>query len=339
MNTTPKEHYELAIIGAGPAGLGAALYAAREGMKVVVIEKGVVGGMAALTNVIDNYPGFEKGVSGLELSDHLYDHAVRFGAEVRTGIGVTSLERTKDHIGLNLTAGSVTADAVLIATGSTYKKLELPTESDYIGRGVHYCATCDAPLYRGKDVVVVGGGNSAIQESLFIAKFAKHVTLFDRDTELVGSAVLKDQLRSLRNVSYTFNTEVTQLRGNGTKITGIHAKNIHTGQEQDIRTDAVFVFIGLLANTGAFKGTVKLDENNFILTKKVSGVYAAGDVRAGSTWQIASAVGEGVSATLAIRAYLDAKHHKALGTKSANAQATATNNAKIKKPNSKAKLA
>jgi thioredoxin reductase (NADPH) len=312
MSNLPTNHYDFAIIGAGPAGLGAALYAAREGMKTIVLEKSVVGGMAALTNVIDNYPGFENGVSGLELSDHLLDHAIRFGAEVKTGIEVTAVGRTKEHLSLTLSAGAVTADAVLIATGSSYKKLGLAKEADYTGRGIHYCATCDAPLYRGMDVVVVGGGNSAIQESLFIAKFAKHVTVLVRGTQLDGTKILQQQLRALRNVSFHFNTGVTELRGNAVKLTGLRTKNVQTGTELDMRTDAVFVFIGLIANTHAFKGTVARDDDNFIRTKKdyatnVPGIFAAGDVRSGSTWQIASAVGEGVSATLSVRAYLDAK--------------------------------
>jgi thioredoxin reductase (NADPH) len=313
MASFSRQKYELVIVGAGPTGLAAALYAAREGMSTLVLERAVVGGMAAITAVVDNYPGFDKGVGGLELSDHLFDHAKRFGAEITAGVEVTGLSNSGGHVEVNTSAGDVAAEAVLIATGSAYKHLGVPGEKDLIGRGVHFCATCDAPLYRGKDILVVGGGNSAIQESLFIAKFAKHLTLLVRGSDLAGTQILREQLQALPNVSFRFNTTVKHIRSDGSKVTGVRV----TGPDgpQDIRTDAVFVFIGLMANTEAFKGTLELDQDNFVVaaddfSTSVPGVYAAGDVRSGSTWQIASAIGEGVSATLAIRAYLDAKHHR-----------------------------
>jgi len=305
MNTFQRDHYELIIIGAGPTGLAAALYAAREGMSVLVLEKAIVGGMAAITNLIDNYPGFENGVGGLELADHLYEHAVRFGAEVATGVEVTKLTPSQP-VTVTTSAGQLTADAVLIATGSTYKRLGVPGETDYLGRGVHFCATCDAPLYRGKDVVVVGGGNSAIQESLFIARFAKAVTLLVRGPQLTGTAVLMEQLGHLRNVIFSYNTRVDHIRGNAGGVTGLQATDTETGEELDFRTDAVFVFIGLDPNTKPFASTVKLDPAGFVLAgpnfaTTQPGIYAAGDVRSGSTWQIASAIGEGVNAALEIR--------------------------------------
>ncbi|HEY2004718.1 MAG TPA: FAD-dependent oxidoreductase [Candidatus Saccharimonadia bacterium] len=316
MPTFAQTKYELVIIGAGPTGLGAAVYATREGMSTLVLDKSVVGGLAAITDRIDNYPGFDQGVSGLDLSEHLENHARRFGAEIHTGVEVQGLTRSESIIHVQTSAGAVQAEAVLIATGSTYKHLSVPGEQEYIGRGVHFCATCDAPLYRGRDVAVVGGGNSAIQESLFIAKFAKHVTLLVRGPQLSGTEILREQLQALPNVSFHYNTVVDSLRGDTTRITGLHARDTATGNEHDIRTDAVFVFIGLLANTQPFATTIELDPGGFVITQddfatSLPGVYAAGDVRSGSTWQIASAVGEGVSATLAIRAYLDQLHHAA----------------------------
>jgi thioredoxin reductase (NADPH) len=314
MATFAKKHYELVIIGAGPSGLAAALYASREGISTLVIEKAVVGGLAAITDRIDNYPGFDQGVAGLELADHLAAHATRFGAEIQSLIDVTALKRTDGNLTVQTSSGPVTADAVLVATGSTYRHLDVPGEADFIGRGVHFCATCDAPLYRGKDIIVVGGGNSAMQETLFIAKFASHVTMLVRGPELDGTEVIREQLEALKNVSYHFNTEVKQLRNDDRRVTGVEVIDTSTGEELHLRTDGVFVFIGLLANTEPFKGTLNLDESSFIVTKpdfstNIPGVYAAGDVRSGSTWQIASAIGEGVSATLSVRAYLDAKHH------------------------------
>lgn len=314
MPTFAQTKYELVIIGAGPTGLGAAVYATREGMSTLVLDKGVVGGLAAITDRIDNYPGFDQGISGLDLSDHLEKHARRFGAEIHTGVEVQGLTKSGSTIKVKTSAGAVQAEAVLIATGSTYKRLDVPGEQEHVGRGVHFCATCDAPLYRGRDITVVGGGNSAIQESLFIAKFAKHVTLLVRGPELRGTEILREQLQALPNVSFRYNTVVESLRGDATHITGLHTRDTATGEEHDLRTDAVFVFIGLLANTQPFVGHLELDPGGFVLTKNnfatnIPGVYAAGDVRSGSTWQIASAVGEGVSATLAIRSYLDQLHH------------------------------
>ena len=309
-----SNHFDLIIVGAGPAGLAAAVYAAREGLSTLVLEKAVVGGMAALTNVIDNYPGFDQGVGGLELSDHLHDHATRFGAEVRTGVNVTGLVSKDGVVTVQTEAATLTATAVLLATGSTYQKLHVPGEQNYTGRGVHYCATCDAPLYRGRDVVVVGGGNSALQETLFIAKFASHVTILVRGDTLGGSTILRQEAWMLPNVSFRFGVTVNEIRGDGTRVTGLSVSPDESGVT-DMRTDAVFVFVGLLANTQEFKNVLSLDAGGFIKTganyaTDLPGVFAAGDVRSGSTWQIASAVGEGVNATIVIRDYLDKLRRK-----------------------------
>jgi thioredoxin reductase (NADPH) len=306
-----KPAYQLAIIGAGPAGLAAALYAAREGIEVIVLERAAVGGMAALTDRVENYPGFDQGIAGIELAVHLEAHATGFGAEIK-GASVTGIKEASQGLVVHTDQGDISAESVLVTTGSSYKHLGVRGESDFTGRGVHYCATCDAPLYRGRDVLVVGGGNSAMQESRFIAKFAKHVTLLVRGPELKGTQVLKDQLKALRNVSFRFNTKVTEIRGGERGVTGVAV--LAEGEELDMRTDAVFVFIGLRANTQAFEGTIKLDDRHFILTKddystNIPGVYAAGDVRSGATWQIASAVGEGVTAAIGIRSYLDNRQH------------------------------
>jgi thioredoxin reductase (NADPH) len=311
---TVANHHDLVIVGAGPSGLAAAVYAAREGLDTLVLEKSVVGGMAAITATVDNYPGFDKGVGGLELAERLVDHATRFGAHIETGIEVTELKRDEHHLTVNTNTGPVTADAVLVATGSTYRQLGIPGEKEHIGRGVHFCATCDAPLYRGKHILVVGGGNSAIQESIFIAKFAGQVTLLVRGSELGGTQILREQLRALPNVDFHFNTETRAITSDSTRVTGIDVVNTATKHKHHLEADAIFVFIGLLANTQAFENTLKLDGHKYILTgndftTSIPGVFAAGDVRSGSTWQIASAVGEGVSATLAIRAYLDRLHH------------------------------
>ena len=313
MSTELSGTYDVVIIGAGPSGLAAALYASREGLTTVVLERAVVGGMAAITETIDNYPGFENGVGGLELADHLFYHAKRFGAQVKSGVEVTNIKRMRDELTVKTTTGKLTAAAVLVATGSAYKKLGVPNEEEFIGRGVHFCATCDAPLYKGKHIIVVGGGNSAIQEALFIAKFASHVTMVVRGPKLGGTQILREQLEALANVAYEFNIAVSTITTANDHVSGITATR--SGEDLALQSDAVFVFIGLLANTQAFTETLELDTQNFVVTKpdystNVPGVFAAGDVRSGSTWQIASAIGEGVSATLSIRAYLDELRHK-----------------------------
>jgi thioredoxin reductase (NADPH) len=309
---------ELVVIGAGPAGLAAALYSAREGIETVVLERAVVGGLAAITAKIDNYPGFEQGLGGLELADHLEAHAKRFGAEIRSGADVTVLERLPEgKIRVGTSAGDITTRAVLIATGSTYRHLHVPGEQSLIGRGVHYCATCDAPLYRGKDLLVVGGGNSAVQESIFIARFTRKLTLLVRGPELTATETTRCDLEKLPNVEFRFNTTVKEIIMKNGRFTGVRA--VHAGKESDILADGLFVFVGLLANTQPFEGTIELDRKKFIVTDEnfatsVPGVYAAGDVRSGSTWQIASAIGEGVTAALNIRKYLCAKKPSAKPT-------------------------
>jgi thioredoxin reductase (NADPH) len=328
MQNAHENQFDLVIIGAGPAGLAAAVYASREGMKTVVLDKGVAGGLAAITDNIDNYPGFNRGVGGLELADRLLAHATRFGAEVRTGVEVTGLNRDGEKVVVHTAGDPLYSDAALVATGSTYKFLGIPGEKEMIGRGVHFCATCDAPLYRGKDIIVVGGGNSAIQESLFIAKFADHVTLIVRGPELGGTQILQEQLKALPNVSFRFDTVVKAIRNDGTKVTGVEAKHKPSDDTLHIRTDGIFVFIGLTANTRPFANSLDLDMRNFITTHpdfstSLEGVYAAGDVRSGSTWQIASAIGEGVAATLEIRKHLDKlKHARAKAKREAPHQVT-----------------
>ena len=283
-------------------------------MSTLVIEKGVIGGMAAITDVIDNYPGFEDGVGGLELADHLYAQAKRFGAVVKTGVEAIDLVREDDVITITTKKEPLTALAVLIATGSTYRQLGIPGEAELIGRGVHYCATCDGPVYRGKDLAVVGGGNSALQETLFLARFAKRVVMLVRGPQLGGSEILREQIMRLENVEIRYQTVASSIIAAESGIGVKHVEAQEAGKPVIIPVDGVFVFIGLLPNTEPFTDKLDTDEYHFLKTgtkyeSNVPGVYVAGDVRSGAIWQIASAVGEGVSATLAIRSYLDQLKH------------------------------
>lgn len=302
------EAYDVVIVGAGPAGLAAAVYTGREDLKTLVIDKGVAGGLIATTEVVDNYPGFPDGIGGLELADHLKRQAERFGAKVKTMTEVTGLEATEDGVTVHAASGEIAARAVLIATGSNYRHLDVPGEKELEGRGVHYCATCDGPLYRGKRVIAVGGGNSALQEGLFLTKFVDHLTLLVRGAELRGAEVLAEALTAKPNVEVRFNTGITEVLSKDGRLSGV--KVTSDGKTEEITADGLFPFIGLLPNSGWLKKGVEVDERGFVkvdrrFTTNLPGVFAAGDIVEGSVGQLASAVGEGVSAALAIRAHLD----------------------------------
>jgi thioredoxin reductase (NADPH) len=315
-----KQH-DLVIVGAGPSALAAAIYTTREDIDTILFEKGVIGGLAAITDWVDNYPGFIKGVSGLELAGQLQGQAERFGADIRLG-EVTKITDEGTRKRLETTDGTIYAKAVLIATGSDYKKLSIPGEDTYYGRGVHYCATCDGAFYRDKKLVVVGGGNSAVQEALFLLKFATHIDMLVR-SEVRASEVLQHELdKRVKEGKITLHLGVvpTEIAGR-TNDKGFQqaTKVIATqdGKKVEYATDGVFVFIGLLPNTGFLKSSeIKLDERGFILTDRtlqtnMPGVFASGDVRSGATMQIASAVGEGATAALKIREFMEMqeRHH------------------------------
>ncbi len=302
------------MIGAGPAALTAAIYTTREDIDTVLYEKGVIGGLAAITDWVDNYPGFSKGISGLDLSEELRLQAERFGADIRLG-EVTKIEDTGEYKKLETTDGEVKAKAVLIATGSDYKKLGIPGEKEYYGRGVHYCATCDGAFYRDKRLVVVGGGNSAVQEAIFLTKFATKIDLLVRSDVLRASEILQKELEKNKDkITIHYNVTSKEIVGEDKKVVKVMAKNTKEDKEVVFDTDGVFIFIGLLPNTGFLKTSdVKLDEVGMVLTDQyletsMKGVFAAGDVRSGATMQIASAAGEGATAALMIRKYLEPHH-------------------------------
>ncbi len=306
MQPNLEQLYDVIIIGAGPAGLSAAVYTSREDLSTLVLEKAVVGGMAALTATIENYPGFEDNIGGLELSDHLEKQAKKFGAQLVTPADVQGLRREGSEFRLETSQGVLRARCVIVATGSTYSKLGIPGEAEMTGRGVHYCATCDGPIYRGKTVAVIGGGNSAVQETLFLAKFAARVIMLVRGDKLKASAALIHQLEKLQNVEVRLGAVSRSIDTADGRVASV---TLVSGDK--VAADGVFIFIGLLANTQMFQGTLELDDRGFIKTDlsygtNLPGVFVAGDVRSGSTWQIASAVGEGAAAALSVRAYLDA---------------------------------
>ncbi|MBI2588731.1 FAD-dependent oxidoreductase [Candidatus Saccharibacteria bacterium] len=314
-----KQSHDLVIIGAGPAALSAALYTSREDIETLLFEKGAIGGLAAVTDWVDNYPGFAKGIAGLDLSEQMRQQAERFGAKIELG-EVQAIEDRGQLKKLTTTEGDIYAKAILIATGSEYKKIGVPGEEQYYAHGVHYCATCDGAFYRDKKLVVVGGGNSAAQESLFLTKFATHIDMLVR-SKLKASDVLIKELEKRRDkITIHLNTSTDEIVGNppsgdpptGGKVTKVIGTDTTNGNKVEFPTDGVFVFVGLRPNTGFLSDTgIELDERGFIKTDEhlmtnVRGVFAAGDVRSGATLQIASASGEGATAALMIREYLEA---------------------------------
>ncbi len=300
------------MIGAGPASLAAAVYTSREDIETLLFEKGVVGGLAAITDKVDNYPGFPEGIEGLTLADNLRLQAERFGAVIELG-EVTSVKKDGEILKLETTSGEMWARTVLAATGSSYVKLGVPGESEYYGRGVHNCATCDGAFYRDKRLVVVGGGNSAAQEALFLTRYATHIDILIRGDTWKASDVLIHDIEKNDKLQVHFNTSTEEIVGVDGRITKVVGKDTKTGAAKEFITDGVFVFIGLMPVTYYLKDSgVELDERGFVKTDlklmtAVPGIFAAGDVRSGATLQIASAVGEGATAALSIREYIEAK--------------------------------
>lgn len=306
-----KKTHELVIVGAGPAALSAAIYTCREDIDTLLFEKGAIGGLAAVTDWVDNYPGFAKGIAGLDLSEAMREQAERFGAKIELG-EVSAITVEGDVKKLSTTSGDIYAKAILIATGSDYRKIGVPGEQEYYARGVHYCATCDGAFYRDKSLVVVGGGNSAVQEAMFLTKFASKIDMLVRGPEFRASDVLQHELEKHKDkITVHFNTTTDEIVGADAKVTKVVGTDKITGKKVDFPTDGVFVFVGLDPNTKFLEGSgVELDERRFVksdihLMTNVPGIFVAGDVRSGATMQIASATGEGATAALMIREYLE----------------------------------
>ncbi|MCH8186408.1 MAG: FAD-dependent oxidoreductase [Chloroflexi bacterium] len=307
-----RSYYDLVIVGGGPTALAAGIYTAREGLSTLIIERAGVGGQAGITQEIENYPGFPEPISGAELAGRLRRQSERFGVEVLSAQEVTSLERDGDNWAVKVRSGDeYCCPAVVVATGATYRRLGVPGESDLIGAGIHFCATCDGPFYKGQDVVVVGGGNSGFQEGVFLTKFAKSVTIIERSDRVKASQALQDKVAGRDDMKVLMQTTIERFEGNG-RLSSIVLKDGATGRTTEMSPGAVFVFIGLLPNTELVRGLVELDDLGFIVTRSnletsVSGLFAAGDCRHGSTKQVASAVGEGATVALMVREYLERK--------------------------------
>ena len=305
-----REYYDLVIVGSGPAGLTTALYAAREGIETLVIEKGGIGGQAGTTERIDNYPGFVDGIGGAQLADQMRAHAERFEVEILPAQTVTKIESTGGHKMITTESGDeYCSAAVLLAPGTRYRRLGVPGEEDLIGAGINFCATCDGPFYRDREVVVVGGGNSGIEEGLFLTKFASKVTVVEFMDRLGASQILREKAERHPKMEIKLGKPVQELKGDG-HLESIIIQDRATGENEELFPAAAFIFIGLDPNTAFVKDVVETDEWGFITTSEtmetsLEGMFAAGDARGGSTKQVASVVGEGATAALMIRNYLE----------------------------------
>jgi thioredoxin reductase (NADPH) len=311
-----EDRYDCIIVGAGPAGLASALYAARDRARTLVLEKFYPGGQIATTDRIENYPGIAQ-ISGPDLVEELRKQAQSFGAEIKTGSEVTGLKRLDDGtIIVSCDKEQFAGRVVVLAPGSSYKHLGAPGEEEFrnAGAGVSYCGTCDAPFFKGKKVVAVGGGNTAVEETLHLAKFAAEVTLVHRRQEFRATKVLTEELMAKvnqkdSNLKLRLDSQVVAIQGKG-KVESAKIKDVKTNKEDDFPCDGVFIFVGMVPNTEFLKGFVDLTEQGFIkadcayLRTKTPGVFTAGDCRVGAAMQLATAVGDGVLAAMMMKQYL-----------------------------------
>ena len=304
-----QDTYDVIVIGAGPTGLTAAFYLAREGYDVLVIEKSGLGGQVGITQVLDNFPGFPEGVSGGEFSDRLVEQARRFGVEILQAQEVTGLHLDGAYHCVNTADGTeYLARAVLLATGAHYSRLGVPGEDELIGSSIHFCATCDGAFYKGMQVLVVGGGNSGFEEGLFLTKFASRVDIVVHSARVKASQILQEKVREKDNMRVILNHAIKEFKGSP-KLESILVEDRASCEVEEWHYDGVFVFIGVAPNSALLKDKATLDAGGFLVTDptlmtSIPGLFAAGDVRAGSTKQAASAAGEGATAALMIRDYL-----------------------------------
>ena len=303
------EVYDVLILGGGPAGLTAAIYASRALLKVGMIEKMMSGGQMMTTDWIDNYPGFADGIGGFDLSQQMEKQAKRFGMEMISGT-VESVDLEASPKAVHTSSGTFYGKTLILSTGTEPRMLGIPGEKEYKGRGVSYCGTCDAPFFKDKDIIVVGGGSTSFQEALHLAKFAKSIKLISRRPrieELKGERILIDKVQSAPNIELLMHRRLLEIKGE-MKVTSAVVEHIGTGETEEVKLDGVFVFIGVEPNTAFLEGKLPLSDDGAIVTDAdmqtgVAGVYAVGDIRDKAVRQIATAVGDG-----AIAAHF-AQHH------------------------------
>ena len=305
------QHEKVIIIGSGPAGMTAALYTARANLNPLVISGHAFGGQVSLTHEIENYPGFPEGLSGQELVDLMKAQAERFGARFKMFSAVTEVDfnRERPFVVKTDDGGEYLADAVIVTVGANPRHLNVPGEEQYTGNGVSYCATCDGFFFRDKRVVVVGGGDSALEEGLFLTKFASQVDIIHRREELRAGAALQRRAYDNPKINFIWNTVVTEIKGNGTSVNAVRLQDVNTGEERDYDTDGVFIFIGHDPNGDLFDGQLERDQYGYVITDRemhtnVEGVFAAGEIQDRIYRQVATSVGQGTAAAMSTERWL-----------------------------------
>ena len=306
---TDKEVYDTIIVGGGAAGLTTAIYAQRDRFKTLILEQKNIGGNAAMTEKIENYPGFTN-ISGPALMEKMAEQATTYGAKIETGVVVKNIKKSANQFTIVSNMGEYYAKSIVVAVGSTYRQLNIPNEKDLIGSGVHFCATCDGAFYRDREILVIGGGNSALEEGIFLAGFCKKVSIINRKETFSASPTYLEKLPHLKNVEVHANkTSMAFIKNERGLFKGLQVKDNQTGEVSDLYADGAFIFIGLIPNTEAFKEILQLNEKGFIQTQglgetSVAGIFAAGDCREGAIAQVAAATGEGVLASYGIKSFL-----------------------------------
>jgi thioredoxin reductase (NADPH) len=308
MEGVKRETYEVIIIGGGPAGLTAGLYTSRARLSTLLIESALFGGQMTTTELIENYPGFPQGVTGDELSRLMEEQAKRFGMEtVAQEVVKVSLETDLKVVQTH--ESTYRCEALIIGTGTEYRKLGVPGEKEFAGKGVSYCATCDGAFFRDSQIVVVGGGDSALTEALFLTKFAKELTIIHRRDALRGTKIYQERALGHPKIKFLWNSTVQEIKGDSI-VRSVIVKNVKTGQIKEFETDGAFLFVGLTPRTQFLKGVVKMDEGGYLLTDEecetsAKGIFAVGDCRKKLLRQIATAIGDGATAAFAAEKYLE----------------------------------
>ena len=302
-----NNQYDVIIIGGGPAGLSAGIYSSRSRLRTLLIEKGLFGGLIANAELVENYPGFPEGISGFDIGERMSQQASRFGLETLSA-EVIGVDLLKDIKTISTSEGDFSARAIIIASGAERRRLGVPGEDIFINRGVSYCATCDGALFKDRIVAVVGGGDSAVEEALFLTRFASKVIIIHRRNQLRASKMAQEKALSHKKIELMWDTIVEEIRGNN-KVSELAVHNVKTGETSTIVVDGVFVYVGQIPNTSFLKGQIPLDKEGFVITDDrmgthVKGVYAAGDIRKNSSRQVITAAGDGATAAISAEKFL-----------------------------------
>jgi thioredoxin reductase (NADPH) len=300
--------YEVIIIGGGPAGLTAALYATRSRFHTLLIEGALFGGQMTTTDLIENYPGFPQGITGAELSSLMIEQASKFGLEIENG-EVVEVKLRGDQKWVRTHESEYLCDGLIICTGTEYRKLGIPGEKEFTGKGVSFCSTCDGPFFKDNKIVVVGGGDSALTEALYLTKFVSELTIIHRRDALRATKIYQERAQSNPKIKFLWNSVVQEIKGSDV-VKSVVVKNVKTGEVKEFGTDGAFVFVGVVPKTEFIKGVVKTDEAGYIMTNpsgetSVRGIFAAGDCTKKLLRQITTAVGDGATAAFAAEKYLE----------------------------------